>query len=343
MANYSSSNFSTAQAKLIGAFQSNELRFRQPVVFAEFVRNGQIIMPSWEALRTREDRAITAYYMKRSSRSLGSARSYTHSGARGDSSTLSLSWTSYTDLFSQSLKQGDNNLFDSQTMLNNELQNLSINFAEGLETAATAYLNANKSGVNVAAVDGAFNSTTDVYEIETAKEKRGIQILKTVMDINKYSGMFMVFCDSVSWNKMNFYANQGTANSENLQFQFSGVRFVHAPELTALGVALGYTDGYMVAAPEGSISALPWIPKQNREGVITQVNKYTSFINPILGVSMAVHSFETRADDSANNGYTQDVVTEYQASLDVALNHTPLSVAGETPLLAFGFVETITA
>ena len=35
---------------------------------------------------------------------------------------------------------------------------------------------------------------------------------------------------------------------------------------------------------------------------------------------------------------TQDVKTEYQVSIDVAFEHSPLTTANETPLQAFGLV-----
>jgi len=343
MANYSSSNLVAAQAKLLGAFQSGELRFRTPATFLEFLKSGQIMFPNFDQLRTREDRTVNTYYNKRTSRALGSARSHNHTGSTGDSAGIALSWTTYADVFSKSLKQSDNNLYSAQEMYNNEIMNVIANFAESFESAAATYLSANKSGVNAATSsdEGAFDADTDVFEIATANEKRGIQILQTVMDINKYSGMKTVFCDSIAWNKVNFYANQGQANSENLQFQFAGVNFVHTPALTALGVALGYSKGYMIAAQLGTFAVLPWIPKQNRDGIVTSVNMYGSLLNPVDGLTYAIHEYETRADCSLVNGYTQDVTTETQVSLDLAWTKAPLSADGETPFLAFGFVESI--
>jgi|WetSurMetagenome_2_1015567.scaffolds.fasta_scaffold32010_1 hypothetical protein len=341
MAYYTTSNLGTAQAKLLGAFQSGELRSRNPVTFLEFIRNAQIMYPSYDQLRVREDRTVTAYYLKRASRSLTTARSHNHTGNRGDSGSLSPSWTTYSDPFSNSLKQGNNNVFDLQTMLNNDLQNSIKNFAEGTETLAAAYLFNNKSGVNAAAVDGAFDTTNDVYEIEADKEKRSIQIVQTVMDINKYAGSLIVFCDSVAWNKFNFYANQGSANAENLAFQFAGVRFVHSVDLTASALTLGYTEGFWIVVPDGMIGALPHIPKENRMAVNTKVNQYGTVLNPVDGLDYAIHSYETLADGSSYGGYTQDVVTQYQLSIDLAFDHAPLSASGETPLQAFAIIPTV--
>jgi len=88
----------------------------------------------------------------------------------------------------------------------------------------------------------------------------------------------------------------------------------------------------------GTFGVLPWIPKQNRMGVETKVNKYASLMNPIDGFSYAVHSYEAVADDTANNGYAQDVVTQYEISIDQSLNKAPLSTASETVFQAFALV-----
>ena len=99
-----------------------------------------------------------------------------------------------------------------------------------------------------------------------------------------------------------------------------------------------YAKGFWIVVPTGTVAILPWIPKQNRIGVETKENVYTSLLNPVDGETYAVHSYETRADDSGNNGYTQDVVTQYQISQDLAFAKAPLITANETPILAFAIV-----
>ena len=131
-----------------------------------------------------------------------------------------------------------------------------------------------------------------------------------------------------------------SANSTNLSFQFNGVEFIHSVELGALGAGLAgaYAKGFWVVAEKGTFGVLPWIPKQNRNGLDTKVANYSSIMNPIDGQSLAVHSYETSADDTANNGYAQDVVTQYEFSIDVALEKAPLTTASETVFMAFALV-----
>ena len=341
MANYASSLLVTGQAKLLSSFANAELRYRTPATFQAFMKNSAIMFPDGGALRTREDRATEAYYKKRTSRALGSARAHNHTGVHGDSGVLTPSWVTKTDKFSMALKQADKNIFAQAEMFQNELQNVVTNFSEGLETLAVNHLFANRSGVNIATVEGAFDATNDVFEVtESTNGTRFVQIIKSIMDINKYTGTLDVFCDTVSFNKIVYQLAQGSANSANLTFQFGGVNFIHSPELFALAVGLDatYTKGFVIAVPSGTIGVMDWIPVQNRQGIVTQVNSYSSMQNPILGLTQADHTYETRLDGTSVGGYTQDVATEFEFSVDIALANAPLSVATETTLQAFALI-----
>ena len=340
MANYLPSALAKAQAVLLNAFADADKRFRDPVVHKSFLQNSTIMFPDFQTIRSREDRTIEAYAKVKTARSLGSGRSHNHTGSKGDTQTMTPSWSTYNDTFSISLKQADNNVFSYDEMMSNELENGVRNFMVGLESVATTYLHNNRSGVNVASVEGTFNGTNDVFEVANASAgDRFLQIATTTMDLNAYQGLrYTVYCDTIAWNKLNYQFNQGSANSANLSFQFGGVEILHAPELNSLASGLSYTLGYMCLVPEGHIGALPWIPRQNRQGVSTKENQYGQILNPFDGVNYAVHSYEQRSDQSSAGGYTQDVLTEFELSLDMAYEHAPLSTADETPIFAFALV-----
>lgn len=342
MANRTTANLVKAQAKLLGAFQEKELRYRYPVTYLAFKLSGAIMFPNYDELRKREDRTVETNYKVRSSRALGGARTHNHTGVKGDSALLTPTWTSYKDVFNMSLKQADTSLYSADEQLAQEIQDVVANFAEGMETAATAYIFAGRSGVNVATAEGTFDAVDDAWEItETTHGDRAIQITKSVMHANKYNNSNLaVFCDTISYNKFEKDAAQGVSNSTNLSFQYNGVTFIHSVELGALGAGLvsAYAKGFWIVAEMGTFGVLPWIPKQNRMGVETKENKYSSLMNPVDGFSYAVHEYETRADDTANNGYAQDVVTQYEISIDQSFNKAPLTTANETVFFAFALV-----
>jgi len=342
MANRTTANLVKAQAKLISLYQAEELRYRYPATYLQFKLSSPIMIPGYEVLRTREDRTVETNYNLRTKRSLSTGgRLYNHTGAKGDTSTLTPSWTPYSDTFNMSLKQSDISIYDAQEQMDAELQNVVANFMEEMEVLATAHLFANRSGVNIATAEGSFNAVDDVWAVPAADVDRSIQITKSVMYANKYSDRNLVFfCDTVSYNNFEFQLAQGSSNATNLSFQSGGVTYVHSVGLGALAGALvgTYTDGFWVAAEMGAFGVLPWIPKQNRNGVSTKEQEYGSIINPIDGFSYATHSYGTRADDTANNGYQQDEVTQYEISIDQSFLDAPLSVADETIFQAFAIV-----
>lgn len=345
MANFATSDLTAAQAKLTGAFANQEVRFRTPVTHLEFLRQSSIMLPSYEELRKREDRVIDTFFTDRVSRALGSERIFNHAGTKGTSTKFTPSWLTNTDKFAISLKQGDQNMFDNSEMLAQEMQNVMVNMIEGMDADAESHIFSNRSTENLATQQGTFEATDHHFAITEATEgDRAIQITQTVMDTNKFSGPVTLFCDSISHDKFEKQRFQGAGNAENLTFQFNNnVKIVHSLGMDAFaaGLATPVTKGFWIAVVDGTICALPWIPKQNRAGIITNVNQYGSIINPIDGLTLATHSYNARADESGTNGFQQDVRTEWEVSVDVALDNAPFNFTGSEPtssLLAFGLV-----
>jgi len=342
MANKTTANLVKAQAKLLASFQSSELRFRFPATYLALRSMSPIMFPNYDVLRTREDRTVETNFAARAVRALGNARTHNHTGVKQDTAVLTPTWSSYTDKFNMSLKQADISIYDAQEQMNQELANIVANFMEGYETAATAYLFSNRSGVNTATAEGTFDAVDDVFEIAEAKESRAIQITKIALNANKYPDGATIFCDSISYAKFEYQAAQGASNSTNLSFQFNGVTFIHSVELGALAGALvsAYSKGFWLVVPNGTVATLPWIPVQNRRGDTSAapLATYTNILNPVDGEVYAMHYYSVGADDSANNGYTQDVVTQYEVSQDLAFVKAPLTTASATTILAFAIV-----
>lgn len=347
MANYDNSALLTAQALLIGKFKTSEMRFRDPVVHKEFLKQGQIMIPSYNELRTDESRAITAYFANRTSRSLLSTRAAAHTGARGDSTAFSPTWLTNADVFKISLKQGGHNVMAHAEMMANEFQNSLINMSEGMEGNAESHIFSNRSTENAASVQGTFDATDHLFKItETTDGDRAVQITQTVMDTNKFSGSITLFCDSVSHDKFEKQRFQGAGNSENLAFNFnSNVKIVHALGLNAFaaGLTTPITKGFWIAVVDGTIAALPWIPKENRAGiVVSNISTYSSLVSPIDGETYALHSYSSASDEQASGGQKQDVLTQFELSLDVALDNAPIISGGvgepDSTMLAFGLV-----
>ena len=344
MANYTTANLVKAQIWLNGEFQSSEKRFRTPAVFQLFnSTDSRRLFPNYETLKTAVNRVIEANYFLRSAAALSTGGiSHNHTGGQGDSGTLTPSWTPYSVTWSMTLKQANISTASWQDLFNDNLGNKVADFAEGLDDVSSAYLFNNRTGVNAAAVKGSFNAVSDAYEIVDATYgEESMSITRVVMDINKYQGgVYDVVCDSNSFTTFQKQAAQGAANSTNLSFQFMNVTFIHDPALAARAVALNvlYVNGFWLAVPRGTVSVLPWIPIQNRQGIETKENKYGTILNPVDRLQYGIHEYSQRADGSAVNGQTQDVLTEYEMFIFLAFEKAPLSTATETTIYAFALV-----
>lgn len=305
-----------------------------------FLDKRDISIEGLKGLRYKETRPEEAYFKIRQARSTtGTTRTFDHSGVDGDSAKIDLVWTPYVDAFSLSMKRYDNNLYDFNDALAQNLMNAFINIKDDLDTAALVYFDTNKSGVNDATKLGTFNATNDVWESPLGTQDDFYRNVKSMMRQNFYTGGYNALVDPIAMALAEKAGAQGGGNATNLGYQFSGLNIV---EHTALADANYLTGLGFFFTPE-SIAALDWIPKQNINGFgnlenATKDNPYfTSIVEPFFGLRCALHIYKQGADTSLTNGSEQDVVWQYEVSIDMSLNHAPLSVATASPILAAGF------
>ena len=331
MPNFNSSNLVKAQALINQDFQNPEMRQQPAPVLALGQRNNEIITPSHSVLRTREDRPIETYIMTRNMRSTaGATRTHNHTGSLGDSMSMPLAWTSFTDKFQFSLKWLDNNIFPTDRVLANQFAQAFQNIRNDIEEFLINYLESEKTQVNIATKNGNWNATNDTFEIIT-RENRGLffEDSKSMMRQNFYSGLLDAVLDPKLFRDAAWWANQGSSNAYNTSFQFGGINFVESIGLSNDD----YTEGTGLILPANTFGVLDWIPRQNREGngdFNTYVGGFGSMIDPVSGLTMAIHGYSQRADTSASNGNAQDVVIEFEVSVDISPNLAPLSNANET-------------
>lgn len=331
MANFSPSNLLKAQAILKQQFNEAEMRKRQSAVLGVAMKNNDVLIPSHQQLRTREDRSVSAYIQKRSQRTPGAARVAEHTGNRGDSFEQAITWTTFADPFSMSIKQLDNNIFSFDQAFAAQLRNSAINLHEAIETAGVDYLMAQRTQINAATVGGTWNAATDAFEIAATDANRFYQKAKSMMRQNKYTGMYDVIASPQTYVDAEFYLNQGNANAVNTGFQFAGLNIVESVELADAD----YAGGVSLIMPENNFGVLPWIPKQNREGwgdgELNEVGRFMSILDPLgSGMQFALSVYAKRADNSAANGDAQDVTLQFEMSIDMGWILAPLSTATES-------------
>lgn len=339
MADFTISEWAKAQARLKDKFQSTEMKSKIPSAMRFFLDKRDISIEGLKGLRLKEARPQEAYYKIRQARSTtGATRNFAHTGVDGDSAKIDLSWVTYLDKFSISMKRYDNNLYDFTAALAQNMENVFINLKDDIDTAALAYLDTNKTAANLASKLGAFNVTNDVWEVPFGKDEDYYRNAKSMMRQNFYQGHYNVLADPVAFALAEKNMAQGGGNATNLGYQFPGLSII---EHTALADA-NYLTGLSYFFTPESIAALDWIPRQNINGFGNLENAtknnpfFTSIIEPHYGLRLAVHIYKEGADTSASNGSEQDVVWQYEFSIDLSLNHAPLTLVDTTPIMAVG-------
>ena len=339
MANYAASVLAEAKLILNDRFSAPEKRLKTAGVIGSFMKNTELAMPNIGDLRTSVSRAEKAYFQNRSKRANGGARAHDHSGTVGDSTEVALSWTTYSDVAQTSLKRSNNNIFADAELLANEMENMFKNIYEASDDAALAYLATNKTTANAATKNGVFDATNDAFEIATADIARFIQHGKSMLRQNHYKGGADLILDPVLFLEAEHYLQQGSGNSANTAYQRQLVDLFEAISLTDANYAAG--AGYFI--PEGTIGVVDWIPSQNRIGsgdFESVLGGYGSVTDPFTGKQFAIHGYSNRADTSGAGGEVQDVVTEWEISVDLSFNKAPLTAAGETPIFEVGMTTT---
>ena len=330
MPNFTISNLVKAQAILAERFRQPEMRPPAAPVTLLGMRNNEMILPSHSTLRTREDRPVSAYLFKRTKRTPGSSRTYNHSGDRGDSIGVDLSWSTISDTFSISIKQLDNNVFGFEQALANLIQNAAININDAIEEMLVTYLIAQRTQVNAATKGGTFNTANYAFEISDADKQLFFQRIGSMMRQNDYRGSYDLIADPIIYSSAQYLASQGTMNGTNYGFQFGGLNIAESIRLDDAN----YPKGVALALPENQFGILDWIPRQNRRGegdYNSYVGGYGSMVDPMgSGMTFAVHGYQQRADTSTQNGDTQDVVIEFELSVDISPLIAPLSTAPES-------------
>lgn len=334
MPNFDVSNLVIAQQILSDKYASPEMRMKPVPAFSMLTKNDAFIV-GVESLKTRDDRPTELHYIPRTKRAAGAARSATHTGTIDDSAKIQPTWTTKSDVFSISLKLLDRSVFDFNQVLANKFEQACMNILEDKETEAIAYIQAQKATQQPTLKGATFNAVPHAVEISAANATSFFQRLRKVMQLNYFQGRIDVIVDPLLAIAKEYQGAQGGSNQTNLQYNFPGLNIVESVELADAT----YANGCALAFPEGQVSALNWIPRQNRQGwgdYNDYVGGYGTF--EFMGYQFAVHGYAQRSDTSATNGDKQDVKMEFEISLDTSFNKAPLNyVTGRTDSVIIEF------
>lgn len=340
MATFDASDLVAGQAVYNEKHQSGE--WRAPDSAALMTANtGALANPTLGGLRTREDRAVNAYFPIRQAATAGTARAALHTGARGDSAANAITWSTFSEPFSISITQHENNVFNFSEMFAATQKNAVFNLVNRLDAWFVAQAVAGKTLVNAGGGFGSFTATD--YQVPLLDEDRWFQNVKAMMENNLYGGGLTGIVDSQGGVIKGDNAAQGAGNASNDQFQLIGYDQIKTSSRTILDVPTTYKASGLFFET-GLVGVVPWIPQKNRKAlnpqkVLDNVGDFGMMTIPGLGIPLAISAYSTRADASASNGSAQDVVIQYELSVDVGFVAAPISVATESVIFSSGVLS----
>lgn len=330
MADFASSVLVAGQALFNDKFNSGE--WRMPDFAAVSVaKSGAIANPNLQELRTAESRAVNAYFPIRQAAINGTARAHDHTGAIGDSLAETITWNTFSEPFSISIKQADNNVLNFATMFASTQRNAVFNLMNRIDAAFVTSLIADKTQFAVDGGNMVFEgTTTDDGQLAAAEKDFYFQNVKAYLEQNLYLGNLTGIVDTFANVLAGKLAAQGPSNDENTQFQFAGYDNIVSTTRSILAVPATYSASGLFFET-GLVGVVPWIPRVNRKPLNEE--KAASFngdwgsipMPGMPGVDIAVHAYGTRADTSGGAGETQDLVIQYELSVDVGFVNAPLS------------------
>jgi hypothetical protein len=330
MANYAASVLTAAQATLATKYNEAELRRKQRPVINMAIGNSQYCLPDHQELSKAEARSVTVKYLNKIAAGSTTAKAVRHTGTKGDSTSITLSWNTIIEKFYISRKMAQNNVFGLQTLFQNQLEQAILNILDRAETAAVTSLFATRAQIASPATGGAgtWDATNFNLGIDAAKAGVFYQHAKSFMFARLYRGEFDVIADLTAYRAAEYNASQGGGNSTNLGFQFVGLNI--APTVDTISSSY---DGQVLIMPSKSFAGLDWNDPANRQGIKEDayVGQLMTMADPFgSGATLDVSVYTDRRDESSAGGHVQDIVDEWEIALNIGWALPPLTTANDS-------------
>jgi hypothetical protein len=301
--------------------------------------DGQKAIPKLDQIRKANTQATKVEYLTRKAFTMGSSKSCSPSGETGASGIAELTWSTKNFVIKHQKKKYDGNDLDAARGLAYDLFEAEKSFwfgATGIDAALLAYLEANRTQVNVNS-DGAGHNTWDgtpnfFMDVANADRNRFYNWLDAEMARNNYEAPYFDIHDTMWMSDVDFYASQGTANSTNTAFQFDGFK----RQKSNLIVPSGYYNSTHYIIPEGGVAMLDWNDPQNVRGEISGDRQWTTYQSKFFPeFTFDLFILNSCADTTADGGYTQDSVVNMEFTLNYSITGQPFSVANESAIYKY--------
>lgn len=319
-------------------FQEKELRMPIFGAINSMLTKRGLLIPGHDEIRKAEQQQVTAKYLERSTQTVGNTRSCTPTCHFGDSGTLDLTWETYLVTVCASNKMFENNYFNAQQQLQNDIYNAFFDAYLEIECDIIAFYEANRSGWQGNRTLNTWDAVNDVMQVACADRDNYFNYIKTDMYALRYRQTLMDIHQINLRAMMAQQQAQGPCNDENLQFQYPG--FVHYDTECITNGSDIFGTSYIIE--EGGVALLDWIPLKNRMGEEAKSGPvWTTFADIFKSPwTWALYIIDGCEDTTAKGGMTQDYTKTYEFSLDLSFNVAPLTEnALETPIQKYELIN----
>jgi hypothetical protein len=357
MANYATAVLAKGQAIVTDKNQQPEQRRKLPTVFELSLRNQEYSIPDANELRKSPLRPVEINFFTDVAPGAGVAKAYNHTGSYGDSGKVQLVYVQLVETFGIPRKIADNNIMTYQNIFNNLYEMKWKNLRTRHDTAALAFIYANRAQLTNAVMDpqiqpsgfgpgaggnfGSWNQNNFAIEVNANTQARFIQLLKAVMKSRHYGGELDIVADLQLAAQFDYAAQQGQGNMANTSFQFAGTNIAETQDL----IDGTYPNGAVLAFPKGLFAGMCWNEALNKRGVDEDPGGAIGILGTIQdpfgsGAIADLSMYTQRADTSANasGGSTQDIVDQWEITVTMAYAAPPLSAAGDSVIHEFAAV-----
>lgn len=349
MADFVSSALLAFQSKINKQFNAAELRELQNPIVRQASSYADYVIANVGKIKESDKRAVYAYYLKKTTASNGTARSYAPSGTQGDSGQITLSWVTFSEPLGLNMQVGYDNVFDSMTIFDYQLMDKMRILRERIGTYIVQQLYSARTQTapqTAGARNMTWNGVNFAFENDANTLDLFYENAASVMRQNKYYEKLDVIADPVIFKRARYDQAQAGGNAQNLAYQFQSYNPGGIMEHSVLGstVATQYPSGSALVMPQYAFAIIPWIPLINRQGY----GDYASFNGGYgtvpdssgLPYDYAVRGWAQKQDTSNAGGVVQDIHRDLELSIDIAFQVAPISVAGETPIYEFGQIAS---
>ena len=342
MSNYADSVLAKGQAVVTKRNQQPEQRRKMPTVFELAIKNQEYSIPNAQELRVSPLRTVEINYFTNVAAGSSTAKAYNHTGIYGDSGKVELVYVSTVETFSLPRKLYYNSVLSYENAFNNLYEMKWKNLRTRHDTAALAFLYANRVQLAAATIEpqiasagfngtvGQWDDTNKALTVNAGYNKQFIQYAKQVMASRYFTGELDIIADLQMAAQFDYAAQQGQGNAANTAFQFAGCNIASTQDV----IDSEFTLGSILAMPKGMFAGLNWNEGLNKKGVNQDIGGPIGTLGTIQdpfgsGAIADISMYTQRADTSANTtgGSTQDIVDQWELTLTIGYALPPLSTS----------------